>query len=765
MVLEQQENPEMHEITEKEREKIIISSGKLKKTIIKVGESLTKPTEIDHVMVKVKAFFTNYNENSEDKDKYTTYKIKELTFETIKEFSLEEDSLPKSIKRSLESMRKQESSLVEVPFDYIHKFCHKNKIELTGKKLKDLVFDNEEKDSKRQEDIRDDLVNKMIDLYSQDKLVLDEVEYNISSILKQQHEELVSNNTKTTSTENDNNKNIGDIKDNKDKLHQDSLPLSSFFSFIITLNDFYTIQAIDHNGLVKKKIIKNGTKWYYPKDSDRISFSFKVYSDEIELYSKSLNNVFYDEAVTNKQINFLEKRLLQNLKHEEKAEIYIPPDFFVQDKTFTSFLSEYPQAKDKIITFYSEMHCIERFDYLYKDTDRYGKNNKKKVIQEGIGRDFPDRESYVKLKLLVKVNGKILYNGFNFNVNDDEDLTKITNKTDSDGYLKFREKINLENDINDDNIDMEDDYNTNLSIYNRLTEEELIKESNSSDINNNTHKSNDNLLDYDMKAYLLPISIRKAIVHMKRNEILYLNTNFIDYLEVKDLILQDVSSKNKEYNNSNNNNNNTNKEPKIEIVIHLFEFLHRKIFSNLSYPEKLSYLMKTKEEATKAFKNNSFFKASKLFNNVYFRFIYGDVFGNLMKIQNDDLKNKDKAVYEELMTVLVSCFLNLANCKLKLGNSQKAIEVIDKLLTEAKDFLSTDKEVKALFMKAKAYMNYSDIENLELAILNFNMILAKELSDNVRDEAKQNIDICNKRINDINNQKKSLFKKMFHEKQ
>lgn len=42
----------------------------------------------------------------------------------------------------------------------------------------------------------------------------------------------------------------------------------------------------------------------------------------------------------------------------------------------------------------------------------YGNDNKMITLQEGIGQDNPDRESFIKLKFLLRVNGKILYNGF-----------------------------------------------------------------------------------------------------------------------------------------------------------------------------------------------------------------------------------------------------------------------------------------------------------------------------------------------------------------
>lgn len=753
-------NEELEDIKEKVGETIKISE-KLSKKILKVGSSNNKPTEIDNVVVKIWSYAKLKNTNQISKENTTNsdshinhdndlYHIKELSFLNQIELSIEENYLPKGVKKVLETMRKEEICQFEIPEEFITKYCIKNKINLTGQKVIFLNENNTDNENNSTE----------CNTSSKEENILEKLLLNYSDIPNITCEK-TSNITKL-------------IKDLKNEHYH-----NCSFIFIIELINFFTIQNLDNEGLIKKKIIINGSKWYYPKEQDLITFSLKCYADEELLYTKEMIKVFLDEKSKQNEITLLEKRMIQNLKYGEHSEIYIQPEFFKINNSH-DFIKTYPLANGRNVTFYAEMHNIEKFDYIYKDISRYGASNKKKIIKEGIGRDFPDRESYVKLKMLVKVNGKIIYNGFNSNntltelnmsngninnkaINSDNKINsnnfdkdffylKFCNDSDSQSYLKFRESKNQEFNITEETFDMEDDFTVSEKIYSGLNDEVFNITTNST--------SKASLLDYDLKSYELPISVRKALVHMKRNEILYMQTNFIDYLEVDNIVLENISQSTDYFEKYQNFIPYSN-EPKVEIIIHLFEFLHRRIFSNLPYQEKFDYLQKTKNAATEYFKQGKYYKSSKLFNNIYYRYSYGDVFGNTSKIKEDDLKNKNPQLYNELLNIKVASFLNLSNTKIKLNRADKALEVINKLLNENSSELEKDKLIKAYYYKGKALMMYNnEVEKLEQSILCFKKILEVDSLHSSVQEVGECINKCKELIESVNLKKKSLFKKM-----
>ncbi|RZC02484.1 Peptidyl-prolyl cis-trans isomerase FKBP62 [Glycine soja] len=117
---------------------------------------------------------------------------------------------------------------------------------------------------------------------------------------------------------------------------------------------------------------------------------------------------------------------------------------------------------------------------------------------------------------------------------------------------------------------------------------------------------------------------------------------------------------------------------------------------DLNTEEKLKAAGKKKEEGNVLFKAGKHARASKRYEKVVKYIEYDSLFGEEEKKQAKTLK--------------VSCNLNNAACKLKLKDYKEA----EKLCTKVLDIESTS--VKALYRRAQAYMQLTDLDLTELDI-------------------------------------------------
>ena len=171
---------------------------------------------------------------------------------------------------------------------------------------------------------------------------------------------------------------------------------------------------------------------------------------------------------------------------------------------------------------------------------------------------------------------------------------------------------------------------------------------------------------FDLRLYNLPIVLRKVLIHMRRNEIVKVMTNYIDYFHCNDVELKNV---------------NTGNEANIVIYVHLYKNLNRRIFSNLPHKDKYEDLMFMKELANKNFKEGKLYRACKIYQNINYRFNYGDVFGNIvdMEAAEKQFKEKDEDLFKKLMELRLASHSNLAAAKFKLGKYNSSYEVASKV--------------------------------------------------------------------------------------
>lgn len=135
---------------------------------------------------------------------------------------------------------------------------------------------------------------------------------------------------------------------------------------------------------------------------------------------------------------------------------------------------------------------------------------------------------------------------------------------------------------------------------------------------------------------------------------------------------------------------------KLVYEIEMLDFIKEKNCWELNNTEKIEYAGKKKEEGNVLFKSGKYERAGKKYEKAAF-YINEDVsFGD----------DEQKLVKE----LRVSCWLNGAACSLKLGNFQEAIRLCSKVL----DMESCN--VKALYRRAQAYMETSDLVSADLDI-------------------------------------------------
>ena len=107
--------------------------------------------------------------------------------------------------------------------------------------------------------------------------------------------------------------------------------------------------------------------------------------------------------------------------------------------------------------------------------------------------------------------------------------------------------------------------------------------------------------------------------------------------------------------------------------------LQTRLFSKMSLEEKYDDLIILKDLANNFFKNGKFFRASKIYQNINYRFNFGDVFGMIFEENELPIKQKNPEMYNKLNDIRISCHNNLASAKLKLGKFYSAFATADKV--------------------------------------------------------------------------------------
>ena len=228
---------------------------------------------------------------------------------------------------------------------------------------------------------------------------------------------------------------------------------------------------------------------------------------------------------------------------------------------------------------------------------------------------------------------------------------------------------------------------------------------------------------------------------MKRNEIKYIKSTFMDYFCEGDCELYNIGT-------FNVNDGKTN----IEIYIHLYDFKPIKSYYKLTYEEKYENLVKYKKRADECFKKGTqaqIYRAMKIYHNLNYRFDEGDVFGSEKENEEKKLKTEKKELYDELVKMRINVHNNFALCKYKLGKIYSCYEAAAKTLT------IDDKNPKALFLHGKACL-----------MLNFykpavdSLRKLKELQPNNPD-VDDTLQKAEKKYKEDIDKEKNMFKKMF----
>ncbi len=334
-------------------------------------------------------------------------------------------------------------------------------------------------------------------------------------------------------------------------------------------------------------------------------------------------------------------------------------DHIIQEREINAL---YNNITENHLVFECELINIEKYEYIYKPS----KDNisKKLVINKGFGKDSPDRESIALIDICIKIDNYVVFNSFkneNFennlntlnNINQKDKIIDINDivdnpynfnsiydlKTIQKNIKNFRKELNSKYNID---LDMDLEYDRDLNLFN-----EVLGNYNSA-------------LKIDLRVYSIPIILRKVLIHMKRGELAYINTGYIDYFNEQEKEIAD-------------------KTGKIQIYIMLYDFLHRKLFSKLTLEEKYEDLIALKDLANSFFKNGKFFRASKIYQNINYRFNFGDVFGMIFEENEVPIREKNPIVYNMLNEIRISCHNNLASAKLKLGKWYSAFSTADKV--------------------------------------------------------------------------------------
>lgn len=399
--------------------------------------------------------------------------------------------------------------------------------------------------------------------------------------------------------------------------------------FEVKMHSWFTVKNLMDRSEIRKRILIKSSSKHYPRNPDTVNFNLRCIYKGNEIYNKMNETIELDKD----HLFEIEKRILQNVKLLEYSYIIVKPSY-MKDKN-SEFLKKYNIDNENDLEFYCQINKIEIFDYIYKfEKDPV---SKKRLLHSGFGRDSPDRESFVTIKLQIKIDDKIVFNNFDAN-----DLFEYYSKDkDFIDYEEWRDNINKHYGIEE--IDADDNYKRDVDIFN----EHLLKFP--------------KVLKVDLRSYSLPLVLRKVIIHMKRNELVYIKTNYLDYFNESEEEIKDV------------------KNSKVEIFVHTFEFLHREVFSKLSYEDKFADLNNMKDAANVYFKENKLFRSSKIYQNINYRFNFGDVFGPDMEKKIEKLKESNPELIQKLLTLRLASHNNLASAKFKLNKFNSTYEVTQKV--------------------------------------------------------------------------------------
>ena len=385
----------------------------------------------------------------------------------------------------------------------------------------------------------------------------------------------------------------------------------------------------------------------------------------------------------------IESRIIKNTKIGEKAEVTVAAQY-MQDRN-SELLSFYSLSPNQNCVFVCEIHQIDIWDYIRDaKTDTF---NKKRVLKEGVG-EIPDRDSFVKLKLKVidNIENKVLFDSFYCEVAkllvDDAEFEKwnsivLANFPNREEELEVQEKV--------------------------FRECEFF-----------------GLKECDLRLYTIPVLLRKTLVHMRRGQINELHVNFIDTFDIEGLEMEWAKGN-------------------FTIIVQLFEFTNRNLFSNLPYEGKLSDLTDMKTVADTFFKKKKLVRAGKIYQNINYRFNFGDVFGSKSD-EEKELAVKNKELYEQLSKIRIGSHLNLASSKFRLNQYKAVVQIADKVIS---DF--DENNQKALYLLGKSKL---ELKLFEEAVSLLGRL--KELNEEFEGDYKDAVERKEREEKKV----KGIFKKM-----
>ena len=490
--------------------------------------------------------------------------------------------------------------------------------------------------------------------------------------------------------------------------------MNSKICFKVKLIKYYVIQNLYDNSQIQKKILVPSKirKNFYATDGDIVTYSMKCIYKQKEIYNKEHVKSDLDCSLDEVHMLEIEHRILENIKIGEKSIVNVLPEYMTAKNKL--FLEQYKIDNTEPLQFIVEVFDIEHFEYVYNiKKDRYSKT---KLLHEGFGVECPDREMHVKLKIQIKINGEIKFNSFEV-----EDIVKdyLPNTKYTEEVKNWRDEMNKKYKI--ENMDEDIDYDKAEKIFNELDFPGLIT--------------------VDMKNYTFPILLRKVLVHMKRNEIKYIKSTFMDYFCEGDCELYNIGKFNVD-----------DGKTFIEIFIHLYDFKPIKSYYKLNYEEKYENLIKYKKRADECFKKGTqaqIYRAMKIYHNLNYRFDEGDVFGSEKEKEEEKLKNEKKELYENLVKMRINVHNNFSLCKLKLGKIYSCYEGATKTLT------IDGNNPKALFLHGKSclMLNFYKpaVESLRK--------LKKLQPDN--HDIDETLEQAEKKYKEDLDKEKNMFKKMF----
>ena len=484
--------------------------------------------------------------------------------------------------------------------------------------------------------------------------------------------------------------------------------------FKVKLIKFYVIRNLYDNSQIQKKILVPSKirKNFYATDGDIVTYNMQCFYKQKEIYNKEQVKSELDCSLDEVHMLEIEHRILEYIKIGEKSLITVLPEYMTAKNKL--FLEKYNIDNTEPIQFIVEVFDIEHYEYVYNiKKDRYSKT---KLLHEGFGDECPDREMHIKLKLQIKINGEIKYNSFGV-----DDIVKdyLPNKKYMEEMKLWREEMNKKYDVK--NMDEDIDYEKDGKIFEELNFPGLIT--------------------IDMKNYTFPILLRKVLVHMKRNEIKYVKSTFMDYFCQDNCELYNIGT----FNVDDGKN-------KIEIYIHLYDFKHIKSYYKLNYEEKYKNLIMYKERADQCFKKGTqaqIYRAMKIYHNLNYRFDEGDVFGSEKDKEEEKLKNENKELYENLVKMRINVHNNFALCKFKLGKIYSCYEAATKTLT------IDDKNPKALFLHGKSSLM---LNFYKLAVDSLRKLKGLQPDNHDIDET---LEEAEKKYNNDLAKERNMFKKMF----